>query len=218
MKRRRWITGCMLMASCGSAQFLPAKLLAAVSSDPETNFLPLFPLRIVVFPGETVSLHIFEPRYRQLIGESAESGMNFGIVTVVPGGASSIGTEMKLDRILRTDESGNLDVEVRGVRTIRLKSFQRDVEGKLYSGGQVTYTRNDPSVEPQIQDALVHLYNRLQVSTGSHHTIAAPYPENLSFLIGHGVGFTQAQELQLLTMPVERDRQAYIFQHLLQTK
>lgn len=218
MRRRRWITGCMLMAGCGSAQILPATLLAAVSSDPESHFLALFPLRIVVFPGEIVSLHIFEPRYRQLIGESAESGTNFGIVTVVPGGASSIGTEMKLDRILRTDESGNLDVEVRGVRTIRLKSFQRDVKGKLYSGGQVTYTRNDPSVEPQIQDALVHLYNRLQVSVGSHHAITPPYPENLSFLIGHGVGLTQAEELQLLTMPVERDRQAYIFQHLLKTQ
>jgi len=218
MKRRRWITACTLMAGCAPAQLVPATLLAAVSAGPETHFLPLFPLQIVVFPGERVSLHIFEPRYRQLIGESAESGMRFGIVTAVPGGASSIGTEIKLDRIVRTYESGNLDVEVRGVRTFSLKSFQREVEGKLYSGGQVTYAGNDPSVEPQLQDALVQLYNRKHNRMGSNHAIAVPYPENLSFLIGHDVGFTPAQELQLLTMPAERDRQAYIFQHLLQTR
>ncbi|NCF81095.1 MAG: hypothetical protein GWP74_05715, partial [Proteobacteria bacterium] len=52
-----------------------------------SQFLPLFPLGIVAFPGELVLLHIFEPRYKQLIAESADSGSSFGIVTVVPGGA-----------------------------------------------------------------------------------------------------------------------------------
>lgn len=220
VKRRPWLAASALLASSAWMQCLPRVVLAAATpqpstdAEPATHFLPLFPLSIVAFPGELVLLHIFEPRYKQLIGESAERGINFGIVTLVSGGASSVGTEMKLERILKTHDNGNMDVATRGVRVFELRSFQRDVEGKLYSGGQVTYTRNDPSFEPELQSALMQLYHRMKYLAGSREVIAAPYPENLSFLIGHDVGLTQAQELQLLTMPVERDRQMYLFQHL----
>ena len=224
MKRRSWLTGCMFTACSGWVGLAPRRVLAAVtpgkSSDDRsiTRSLPLFPLGIVVFPGELVPLRIFEPRYKQLITESAESGIEFGIVTIVPGGASSIGTEMKLDRILRTDDTGNMDIATRGLRVFEVKSFQSVVEGKLYPGGQVSFNRNDPRTDPDIQGAVAQLYNRMQYRTGSRKQVAAPYPENLSFLIGHDVGLSQAQELQLLTMPVEYDRQVYLLQHLLRTQ
>jgi hypothetical protein len=221
VRRRNWLRGCALMACSAWAGLSLRRGHAAVSgglaesAEPTTHFLPLFPLGVVAFPGELVQLHIFEPRYRQLITEAADSGMTFGIVTIVPGGASSVGTEMKLDQILRTDESGTMDVATRGLRAFQLHSFQRDVEGKLYSGGQVSFSKNSPRTDPEIQGAVVQLYNRLRYLSGSRQVIAPPYPENLSFLIGHDVGLSQAQELQLLTMPVEYDRQAYLLQQLL---
>lgn len=222
--RRSWLTGCTLMACSGWVQLGPRTVLAAAmpgqpaDGQSATHFLPLFPLGIVVFPGELVLLHIFESRYKQLIAESAETHINFGIVTIVPGGASSIGTKMKLERILKTDESGEMDVAVRGLRAFRLKSFQREIEGKLYSGGLVSFDQNDTRIEPKSQSALVQLYNRRNYPSGSRQKLVAPYPDNLSFLIGHDVGFSQAQELQLLTMPVEYDRQLYLLQHLLRTQ
>lgn len=224
MRRRNWLSGCALMTCAGWAGLAPGRVLAAAgrgqpgNAGSVTQLLPLFPLGVVAFPGELVLLHIFEPRYRQLIAESAESGITFGIVTIVPGGASSIGTEMKLDRILHTDESGNMDIETRGLRVFRLQSFQPVVEGKLYSGGLVSFGKNSPRIDPEIQGALIQLYNRRQYLSGSRQKLAAPYPENLSFLIGHDVGLSQAQELQLLGMPVEYDRQAYLLQHLLRTQ
>jgi len=224
VKRRSWLTGCVLMACSGWLGLAPRKVLAAVTPGQSTDdrsatrFLPLFPLDIVAFPGELIPLHIFEPRYKQLITESAESGIEFGIVTVVPGGASSIGTQMSLDRILRTDDSGNMDVTTRALRVFELKSFQSVVEGKLYPGGQVSFNKNDARIDPEIQRAVVQLYNQAQNRTGSRKKVAAPYPENLSFLIGHDVGLSQAQELQLLAMPVEYDRQVYLLQHLLRTQ
>ena len=224
MKRRRWLIGSALAACSTWTQLATRNVRAAVTPEPSrdrehaTHFLPLFPLRIVAFPGEVVALHVFEPRYKQLINESAENGINFGIVTLVSGGAANVGTEMKLDSILRTDASGNMDVTVRGLRVFRLESFQHEVEGKLYSGGRVSYSRNDPSVEPEIQAALVQLYNRMRYRAGSGQVMAAPYPENLSFIIGHDVGLSQAQEIKLLATPVERDRQMYLFQHLIRTQ
>ena len=224
MKRRRWLASCLLVAGSGSAQLAPRSLLAAVTAalttepDRATHFLPLFPLGIVAFPGELVPLHIFEPRYKQLISESADNGMRFGVVTFFQGGLASVGTEMKLERTLRKYEDGKMDIVTRGLRVFRLKSFQHDVEGKLYSGGQVSYGKNDPSFEPDAQAVLVQSYNRMTQRAGSRRLIAAPYPENLSFFIGHDVGLTQAQELQLLAMPVERERQAYLIQHLSRTR
>ncbi len=212
------------MVCSGWAGLAPREVLAAVTpgqpSDGQsvTRFLPLFPLGIVAFPGESVLLRIFEPRYKQLITESAESGIEFGIVTVVPEGASSIGTEMELDRILRTDDTGNMDIATRGLRVFELMNFQSVVEGKLYPGGQVSFSKNDPRIDPEIQSAVAQLYNRMQVRSGSRKQVAQPYPENLSFLIGHGVGLSQTQELQLLGMPVEYDRQVYLLQHLLRTQ
>lgn len=221
MKRRRWLAGCLLVAGAGWVQLAPRGVLAAVAAVPTTapdrakHFLPLFPLGIVAFPGELVPLHVFEPRYKQLIRECAESGISFGIATLFQGGLASVGTEMKLDRIVRTYEDGKMDVVTRGLRVFQLHSFQRDVEGKLYSGGQVSYGKNDPSFESETQTALVQLYNRMQQRAGSRRVIAAPYPENLSFHIGHDVGLTQIQELKLLAMPVERERQTYLYLHLL---
>jgi len=209
------------MASSGLAAFAPLGALAAVTpgysenAEPAAQFLALFPLGIVAFPGERLLLHIFEPRYRQLIAECAENGIRFGIVTIVPGGASSIGTEMELDRILRSDDSGTMDVAIRGIRAFRLRSFQPAVEGKLYSGGLVSYIKNDGRIEPETESALVQLYNRRRYRSGSRQQLAAPYPENLSFFIGHDLGLSSAQELQLLTLPIEHDRQSYLFQHLL---
>lgn len=184
------------------------------NESPESQFLPLFPLGIVAFPGEFVPLHIFEPRYKQLITECVETGGHFGIVTVVPGGASSIGTEMTVDSILKTYPSGDMDVVTRGIRTFELKRIQSVVEGKLYAGGLVFFHENDTRIEPETQNTLVDLYNRWQTLVGSEHKIVVPYPKNLSFVIGHDIGLSRAQELQLLTMPIEHDRQLYLLSQL----
>lgn len=224
MNRRRLVAGCAATAGCtwiglgvrAARAATPPE--SSVDDEPATQFLSLFPLGVVAFPGELVLLHIFEPRYKQLISESAEQGRSFGIVTIVSGGASSVGTEMKLDRILGTDGSGNVDVATRGLRVFRLRSFQREVEGKLYSAGRVTFQKNDPTVDPEIQAALIQLYNRMLYRAGARKAMAAPFPENLSFVIGHDVGLSRTQELRLLAMPDERDRQTYLFQHLLRTQ
>ena len=176
--------------------------------------LPLFPLGIVAFPGELVFLHIFEPRYRQLIADCQRDGVRFGIVTLVTGGASSIGTEMQLERVVSADASGKMNVAVRGRRAFELKSFAGVMDGKLYSGGLVSYKANDSRFDERAQDKLVALFNRRVERTGSSQKVSAAIPQNLSFVIGHDVGLSRAQELQLLTMAAERDRQAYLTSHL----
>ena len=61
-----------------------------------TDFLPLFPLKLVAFPGEELNLHIFEPRYKQLIRECEQNGTTFGIPTFLDNKVLDFGTEIEL--------------------------------------------------------------------------------------------------------------------------
>ena len=64
-----------------------------------TNFIPIFPLSIVVFPGEQLNLHIFEPRYKQLIRECAEQQKPFGIPSVIENNVQELGTLVEIKEI-----------------------------------------------------------------------------------------------------------------------
>ena len=66
------------------------------------NFIPVFPLSIVVYPGEALNLHIFEPRYRQLILECATSGKPFGIPVVLDNKLRELGTLVEVTEISKT--------------------------------------------------------------------------------------------------------------------
>src|SRR5437868_1316826 len=71
-----------------------------------TNFIPVFPLGIVVFPGETVNLHIFEPRYKQLVNECYAEGKPFGIPTVIDNKLNEMGTLVRVAEIVKVYDNG----------------------------------------------------------------------------------------------------------------
>jgi Lon protease-like protein len=64
-----------------------------------TNFVPIFPLAMVVYPGEKLNLHIFEPRYRQLVSECYTESKPFGIPTVLSSGVAEMGTLVQIKEI-----------------------------------------------------------------------------------------------------------------------
>ena len=66
-----------------------------------TNFIPIFPLSIVVFPGEEVNLHIFEPRYKQLIKECFSDVKPFGIPSIINNQTGELGTLVKVVEIVK---------------------------------------------------------------------------------------------------------------------
>src|SRR6185437_15095525 len=85
-----------------------------------TNFIPVFPLGIVVYPGETVNLHIFEPRYKQLINECFTDGKPFGIPTVIDNKLNEMGTLVRITEIVKVHDSGELDIRTVGLRVFRV--------------------------------------------------------------------------------------------------
>ena len=176
--------------------------------------LPLFPLPLVVFPGEALKLHIFEPRYQQLINECRDLGTAFGIPAFADGQLAKVGTELTLEKTFKTYPEGEMDVLTEGRRVFRLTSFVREVPDKLYSGGEVTLLENAAEEFGITVEELEHQFALFHELLGTGHHLPDGDTPNLSFRIGHEVGFTLDQKVTLLSMDKESDRQLMILDHL----
>ena len=87
---------------------------------PAQDAFPLFPLRIVVLPGEVVPLHIFEERYKTMIGECLEAGREFGIVWVSDDGLKEVGCTVEITELLERLDDGRMNILARGSAPFRL--------------------------------------------------------------------------------------------------
>lgn len=109
-----------------------------------TFHLPLFPLGVFLFPGEQTGLHIFEPRYRQLVGElegALEGGRVrdnlFGIPFHFEDVTASTGTLARLVEVKKVHPGGRKDILIQCVGHFETRSFQPISTPKLYPAGQV---------------------------------------------------------------------------------
>jgi uncharacterized protein len=98
-----------------------------------TNFIPIFPLNLVVYPGEDLNLHIFEPRYKQLISECVEQKKHFGIPSVVKDKMAELGTVMEVREVVKVHENGEMDIKTKGLNVFRVLEAITSVPDKLYS-------------------------------------------------------------------------------------
>jgi uncharacterized protein len=180
-----------------------------------TNFIPIFPLGIVVFPGEKVHLHIFEPRYKQLINECFESKKPFGIPTVVNNRLQEMGTLVQVTDIVQTYDNGEMDVKTQGLKVFRILEVIKTVPDKLYSGAIVNYPENDEDagnrlLMQKVIAGVKELHRLLNVSKDFKK------PEDLlqSYDVAHHAGLSLEEEYELLGLFKELQRQEYIKRHL----
>jgi Lon protease-like protein len=102
---------------------------------------PLFPLGLVLIPRELVPLHIFEERYKQMIGECLEQEKEFGIVWLSDEGLKDIGCSARIERVLERFEDGRLDILVEGSSPFRLL---KRIDDLPYPAGDVQPLADDP--------------------------------------------------------------------------
>src|SRR3989337_2030747 len=96
-----------------------------------TNFIPIFPLGIVVYPGEDLNLHIFEPRYKQLIKECHEQKKPFGIPTVIENKLQEHGTLVEITELSKLNDNGEMDIKTQGVQVFRILEQIKEIPEKL---------------------------------------------------------------------------------------
>ncbi|PTX14959.1 hypothetical protein C8N40_10957 [Pontibacter mucosus] len=180
----------------------------------DTKYLPMFPLNIVVFPNEKLNLHIFEPRYKQLVLDCVENEKTFGIPTYIQGGVGVYGTEVEILNIEKKYDNGEMDIRTRGLHIFKILNFDKMAPGRLYAGGEVEMLQNSTDEEIvtklKIRELLEQLYETLGLGN-----LYLELPEDFtSYDIGHQLGFNLEQEYALLQLASEADRQELILLHL----
>ncbi len=179
-----------------------------------TNFIPIFPLSIVVYPGEDLNLHIFEPRYKQLITESFAAKKPFGIPAVIKNNISELGTLVEIIEISKTYDNGEMDIKTRGLKIFRVLEIINDVPDKLFSGAIVNYPNNIERGKRllinKIIESVKQLHKLLKVPTKFNKT----EDELWSYDIAHHAGLSLDEEYEFLGLLNELQRQEYLKRHL----
>lgn len=174
--------------------------------------LPLFPLQSVFFPGETVPLHIFEERYKQLINDCRKEAITFGVPVFI-NNAMTYGTEVQLVEVVNTYKNGEMDVVCVGRQVFKVLSFEHQMDGKLYSGGEVEFLDVENDAEEDLRQEVLQKVEVLYDLMDVPFTKTSPKQFN-SYSLAHKMGLSFEQEYELLQIPKEKDRLLYIKEHL----
>jgi Lon protease-like protein len=105
---------------------------------------PLFPLGLVLLPGEALPLHIFEERYRQMIGECLDEEREFGIIWLADEGLKEVGCAARVTRVLERFDDGRLLILVEGTTPFRL---ERRIGDLAYPAGDVELLSDEPGTD-----------------------------------------------------------------------
>jgi ATP-dependent Lon protease len=179
---------------------------------PVRQGLPLFPLGLVLYPGERLPLHIFEERYKDLTHDCLSQNAPFGIVLFDDGAMAQVGSTARIDRIVNEYEDGRMDILVVGEERFRLGELHDD---KSYITADVEIVEEpDEPVESALRDRVITQHMKLlelagrTVRPGLYQDV-----ERLSYVLAQNAGLDAQQKQELLELDAENQRIAYLIDH-----
>jgi Lon protease-like protein len=165
--------------------------------------LPLFPLGLVLLPQELVPLHIFEDRYKTMIGECLEEEREFGILWLADDGLKEVGCSARIARVIERFDDGRLNILVEGAEPFRLL---RKIEDLPYPAGDVELLGDADEGDADAADRARERYADLLEEV----TDSRPESDDLSQLDAYGMAATLDVALEakqrLLELRSERGR------------
>ena len=176
--------------------------------------LPLFPLDVVLMPGAALPLHIFEPRYRKMVGDAIENGTEFGVLLMRDGDLAPVGTTALVEEVTKRYEDGRFDVETRGVRRFRVHGLDQRED---YLRGKIEYFDDEQELPVSREEAeSLYLLTVEAAALASAQTPKGldpedPYP---SFRSAAALPLDLAFKQQVLTCRSERQRLAQLSAYL----
>jgi Lon protease-like protein len=178
------------------------------------TLLPLFPLQLVLFPGAGLPLHIFEPRYREMVGEAIEQQSEFGVILAEGGKICSVGCTAVVEEVTERFDDGRFNVATRGQRRFRALGLSNDKE---YLRATVEFIQDlddepaDESLLMKAQELAAELVMQLDLEAfmdvagderQASFAMAAPLPLDLAF------------KQRLLELRSEKERIKALTEHL----
>jgi Lon protease-like protein len=176
-------------------------------SGADHRLIGLFPLGIVLLPGEVVPLHIFEERYKKLVGERVEGG-EFGIVLVEDDAVRECGTTATVAQLIEELDDGRMNVLVKGERRFRIIQVREpeDPEADYLSAEVEFYRDSEPEGSRELSEAVLDVLEKMLalLDVESPREPAGEGP--ISFRIGAAVDFGAPLKQELLESLSEEQR------------
>ena len=123
------------------------------------SLLPLFPLDVVLFPGAPLPLHIFEPRYKEMIGECLEHKRPFGMVRALQDSLAEVGCTAAIVNVLRKYDDGRLDINTEGRQRFEIVQLNQE---RSFLRGEVIFFDDEPGApKPAELETLARLHGQL---------------------------------------------------------
>jgi Lon protease-like protein len=170
--------------------------------------IPMFPLNLVLLPGETTKLYIFEDRYRQLVDDCLDNDASFGIPYIEKGKVQKFGCEVKINRVLKTYENGGMDILVEATNLFRMIEFSEVLRPKLYGAGLIEYINANQKIQlNNLQDATVNYFSTVQNKIIDYETVS-----RLSvYSVASALQLTNPEKYKLISSP---NQQLYLLNML----
>lgn len=184
--------------------------------------IPLFPLNLVLFPGSRVRLHIFEPRYKAMIGRCIEHGTHFGLVYVENDTVNTIGCTASVEEVTKRYSDGTFDIVVAGQARFEILGSEHTDEDLLIGEVQFIEDLEDLADPGEIRKAIA-LYNRLIRLAYKDKVPGIDSPEDvadvgmLSYQLAEKAGLELKKRQELLEVLSEKQRLTKVVRHIQQT-
>ena len=120
--------------------------------------IPMFPLNMVLLPGETKTLHIFEERYKQLVSDCLDNDAHFGIPFLHQKAMGDYGIEVKISNVIKKFDNGEMDIVVEAVKVFKIVEFSSVLTPKLYGAGLIQYEEDIIEKPSHILQELIKEY------------------------------------------------------------
>jgi Lon protease-like protein len=167
------------------------------------SLLPLFPLEIVVFPSAPLPLHIFEPRYKEMIGECLAQDRPFGMVRAKENALSAIGCSARIVTVIRKYEDGRLDIAAEGAQ--RFEIIQVNQERPFLQAEVAFFEDETSTISKNAADAVIQLHKQLFAVLGQTVEIERD-ADFLSFHLAQDLPVDLDFKQTLLEMKSEAER------------
>jgi len=176
--------------------------------------IPLFPLNVVLFPGEQLPLHIFEPRYRRMVRECLEANSPFGMLLALPDGIVRVGCSAEILEVSKRYDDGRMDILTMGRDPYRIVDLF--TEHSLLEGSVDYLEDKDSSLEPGMRKELLELYESCYtlLFAGIPKSLEESQPELLSFMIAGALPMDLLWKQQILELRSEAEREERLLRYL----
>jgi Lon protease-like protein len=176
------------------------------------GLLPLFPLDVVLFPGTPLPLHIFEPRYKEMIGECLAERRNFGVVRAVGEDVADVGCTAEIITVVKEYPDGRLDLVTEG--RMRFEVVRVNEERSFLQAEVLMISDESGTAPPEDSSRAIQLHSELLGLAGATQDLSAADPSLLSFYLAGSLPLDLDFKQRLLALRSEPERLLLLISYL----